>query len=519
MSRFMLLTTGILSSLLVLGCSGKGGDTGPSAGSGSTDGGTDGGTTDGGTTDGGTTDGGTTDGGTTDGGTTDGGTDPGALSVAELLPGDLVISEVMKNPAAVDDDYGEWIEVYNATASAVDLNGLAVRDADGAQHFTVDSPLPVEAGGYIVLGVSDDAAANGGTPVDYAYDRSSFVLANDSDTIALEGAVLIDEITYDDGLSWPDTAGAALSLDAGALDAVANDSGSGWCDAVSAFGDGDLGTPGAPNDACPPPEDFDGDGFYSDVDCNDRNPFINPDAEEIPDDGIDQDCDGEDWTTGDTGAADTGAIDTGAIDTGEPEDTGAIDTGISSPLARLSAGALVITEIIQNPDAVSDSSGEWFEVYNAAGMGLNLEGLVISDADSDSFTVTGALFVAAGGYVVFGKNADAASNGGAPVDYDYGGSMSLANGDDELILSYGGTTFDAVYYDDSAGWPDPTGASMSLDPDAVDATLNDDPARWCEATSPFGDGDLGTPGSSNDPCAETDTGVPGVLGAAPSSSR
>ncbi len=165
------------------------------------------------------------------------------------------------------------------------------------------------------------------------------------------------------------------------------------------------------------------------------------------------------------------------------------------------AGDLIITEIMQNPAAVLDSAGEWFEVYNASGETANLLDLIVKDDGTNIFVVDTDVIVPPGGYAVFGNNVDSTTNGGVIVDFAYG-NMALGNFDDEIeIISVDGTiTIDRVAWDDGATFPDPTGASMSLDPAALDAVSNDDGTNWCEGSTVYGDGDLGSPGSPNPMC-------------------
>ncbi len=92
--------------------------------------------------------------------------------------------------------------------------------------------------------------------------------------------------------------------------------------------DGSVSDLGAWGGEEAPREDRDGDGADTTTDCDDTSASVHPGAEDVPGDGLDQDCDGEDAehppgdtedTLGDT--ADTG--DTGSASTGVgPRDTG-----------------------------------------------------------------------------------------------------------------------------------------------------------------------------------------------------
>jgi hypothetical protein len=295
----------------------------------------------------------------------------------------------------------------------------------------------VPAGGFLVLGNNADSGSNGGVAVDYDYG-SSFFLANGGDELVLldGGLTEVDRVEWDGGPTFPDPTGASMSLRNPTLD---NNVGTNWCSAITPFGDGDLGTPGAANQCAGP--------------------------------------------------------------------------------------GVVINEILQNPSAVSDGDGEWFELHNPTASAVDINGWTIRDDGSDSHLIDngGPLEVPAGGFLVLAANADSGSNGGVAVNYEYGGGFFLSNSGDELILvDSGATEIDRVEWDNGVTFPDPNGASMSL----IDPTLdNNIGANWCTATTPYGAGDRGTPGMINDctdgppfgACGDTATRIFDVQGSGLSS--
>jgi len=159
---------------------------------------------------------------------------------------------------------------------------------------------------------------------------------------------------------------------------------------------------------------------------------------------------------------------------------------------------ITINEIMQNPSAVGDSEGEWFEIYNGGIEGINLNGFIIKDNDTDLHTISTNTFVQPNGYAVLGRNADVNTNGGVTVAYEYLG-FTLANGADEIVLiDPDGNTVDSVAYDGGPDWPDPNGASMALF--GFETDDNNLGYNWVESDSlTYGDGDYGTPGEENFP--------------------
>ena len=172
-----------------------------------------------------------------------------------------------------------------------------------------------------------------------------------------------------------------------------------------------------------------------------------------------------------------------------------------------SAGDLAITEVMVDPGG---GSTEWFEVYNQSGRTLSLQGLVLSDQGSESWTLSEDSRIGNGDYAILcampfaypggsGGYASGCLNG---VGFF---SFTLSNGSDEIVLSMAGATIDVVAWTSSAS--NTTDASTGLDPNATpyetaNTTLNLASADWCQSSNawPGGGGAMGSPGVQNQPC-------------------
>ncbi|MEL6346945.1 MAG: lamin tail domain-containing protein [Myxococcota bacterium] len=170
---------------------------------------------------------------------------------ADLLPGDLVITELMYDPDVGEDATNQWIELYNATGSSVDLNGLTIADND-SDTFTIDEQLIMSSGGYIVL------ASSGGWDYDFTPDRFGdipvFDIGQETAVVYYDGG---SDVTTIDEIPLITTStirpGRSLQLSNTHLDSVSNDQLGRWCYGISFIGESeDRGTPGTENDRCSP---------------------------------------------------------------------------------------------------------------------------------------------------------------------------------------------------------------------------------------------------------------------------
>jgi hypothetical protein len=173
------------------------------------------------------------------------------------------------------------------------------------------------------------------------------------------------------------------------------------------------------------------------------------------------------------------------------EDGGSLHVGIQ--VDGVGAPALVITEIMKNPEALADTRGEWIELYNAGPVPLSLAGCSLSRADQ-SFTFEDGISIAPGQYIALANSADP---GFVPAA-TYRGVTLPNSGALSLRVSCGTQLLDAVELTQAAALNRP-GQSLSLSASRLDHAANDLEDSWCAGASAYS-GDLGTPGRANPDC-------------------
>ncbi len=178
---------------------------------------------------------------------------PADCPASAYQPGDVIITEIMKDPKMIADLSGEWFEVRNMTGSTINLNGWIIADK-GTDTHTISNggTLNLDSAKNMVLGINKDKATNGNVTVSYQY--ANFTLGNGADAVVIKApdGTMIDTVAFDDA-NFPDIPGRSLSLNTTAMDHLKNDTGSNWCSATMTMTSGDYGTPGTVNPNCPPP--------------------------------------------------------------------------------------------------------------------------------------------------------------------------------------------------------------------------------------------------------------------------
>jgi hypothetical protein len=164
-------------------------------------------------------------------------------------------------------------------------------------------------------------------------------------------------------------------------------------------------------------------------------------------------------------------------------------------------GELLITEIMPNPSALSDTEGEWFEIYNNSDRVINLQNLILGRDDANRHTISESIDLSPGSYIVIERTDLATGASG----YTYGSGILLPNTGAVLSIFNEGTETEPgalVFSVDYGGtaFPNVPGASISLSPDLINAGDAVRGTSWCLSISVYSTGDLGTPGAVNDSC-------------------
>ncbi len=184
------------------------------------------------------------------------GNDIGRIAAADTV----VINEINYNS---HDDYDskDWVELYNAGTTDVDLTGWTYSDEDDDHVFAFPDGTILNSGEYLVAARETASFSAIHPDVSNVVGDADFGLSGGGELVRIFDAsgAIVDSLTYDDSAPWPEEAdGNGYTL---ALTDPTCDNHLPECWNASAQMNG---TPGAPNfppgvtsdDVCPRPDEF-----------------------------------------------------------------------------------------------------------------------------------------------------------------------------------------------------------------------------------------------------------------------
>lgn len=375
--------------------------------------------------------------------------------------GDLVITEVMIDPDGQDTG-AEWVELYNATKSPIDLKGLTLVYRQGtatAKTHAVRATVVVAPGEAVAVG--DVRSGPNPAWIGYSYGDALGNFSQTSGTIGVRcGANLtIDEYTY----TRAARSGRSRMLNGDAdPTSVRADEESKWCDAPlsTEYAPKHYGSPGAFNSQC---------------------------------------------------------VVEAMVGT-------CLDNGVARPVNAAQPGDLLITEVMASPKVAADAVGEWFEVLAATDVDLN--GLSISNSTTrTTLSSMNCLKASAGQYVLLARSDDSFVNGALPPPLaTYSLSLNGANNERLRIFRGDAGIDEAAFFKsvDGVSWQIPAERIVE---GSIAFDVNDLPESFCLSSTRWladGSGDVGTPGARNISCGEvpvpdggSDAGLDGGVGPGP----
>ncbi len=381
----------------------------------------------------------------------------------------VIVNEIMYNSPGTDE---EWVELYNDTDAAIDLEGWKILD-DNANHTPIEitAGYSIPANGYFTIMIATD----GFFPFTPDFDGTgNFALNNGGDVVRVYNSdgMLIDFVEYDDGGDWPsqpDGDGPSLSLITPDLD---NSLGESW--AASSH---DGGSPAAYNFPIVVTAPNGGEiieldsyfditwtltGWDGDIKIELIREGQNP---ELLVSGIPASDETYSWYVFESlEVANDYKILISGLEEDEPFDE---SDDFFSIMEHYDIPLLVLTEIMYNPPESGNDSLEFLEIYNNGEELVNLEGIYFSQGIEyvfpsveilpDTFlllSIDSLVMMETFNVEAFQWTAGALSNGGEAIE--------MKDMYDNVI--------DFVEYDDALPWDtlaDGQGPSLTLcNPDA-----------------------------------------------------